>query len=302
MQLATFDSGRLGVVVGDAICDVTDVAHPAGAGAGLSAMRRVIADWAVFEPKIRAAADSGPRKPLSAVVLDPPVPDPSKVVAAPVNYVDHMQEMSEDFHISSLGVFLKAPSSLIGSDARISLPYTDRRFDQEGELAVVIGRRSRNVSGDEALANVFGYTGCLDITMRGGEDRSTRKSFDTFTPLGPWIVTADEFGSSDSVALECAVNGVVRQRANTADLIWGVAALVAYASSVMTLEPGDVISTGTPAGVGQIFSGDEIELQLSGLGPLRAAVTDEFATLCPTQGSGHGPVPPAAVTFPAPAT
>jgi 2-keto-4-pentenoate hydratase/2-oxohepta-3-ene-1,7-dioic acid hydratase in catechol pathway len=220
-------------------------------------------------------------------------------VAAPVNYVDHMHEMSEDFHISALGVFLKAPSSVLGADQEISLPYFDRRFDQEGELALVIGRRARHVSETEAPNHIFGYTGCLDVTMRGGEDRSTRKSFDTFTPIGPWVVTSDEFGSPDDVELRCFVNGELRQAANTRDLIWGAAALVAYVSSVMTLEPGDIISTGTPAGVGQIHDGDHVELQLGRLGTLRANVTARAAVACPTSGAGRGPVPPPAAPSPA---
>lgn len=116
--------------------------------------------------------------PLDQVRLRVPVADPSKIISAPVNYLDHQAEMSVD----ALGIFLKAPSSLLDPGGAIQLPYHDRRFDQEGELALAIGRTVRNVSEREALSAVFGYTGLLDITMRGGEDRSTRKSFDTFTP------------------------------------------------------------------------------------------------------------------------
>jgi 2-keto-4-pentenoate hydratase/2-oxohepta-3-ene-1,7-dioic acid hydratase in catechol pathway len=124
--------------------------------------------------------------------------------------------------------------------------YHDRRFDQEGELALVIGRTARRVSVQDALSYVFGYTGLLDITMRGGEDRSTRKSFDTFTPMGPVLSTADEFGDPDDVELRCWVSGDLRQKASTRDLIWDVARLVSYASSVTTLYPGDVITNRYP--------------------------------------------------------
>jgi 2-keto-4-pentenoate hydratase/2-oxohepta-3-ene-1,7-dioic acid hydratase in catechol pathway len=224
-----------------------------------------------------------------------PVADPSKIIAAPVNYRDHQAEMSVDASIGALGFFLKAPSSLLDPGGTIRLPYHDRRFDQEGELALVIGRTARHVSEQDALSYVFGYTGLLDITMRGGEDRSTRKSFDTFTPMGPVLVTADEFGDPDNVELRCWVSGDLRQKASTRDLIWGVARLVSYASSVTTLYPGDVITTGTPAGVGPLTLGDTIRLELSGLGlDLTAEVAADDATASPTAGAGRGPVPPPA--------
>ncbi|MQA87131.1 MAG: FAA hydrolase family protein [Streptosporangiales bacterium] len=254
-------------------------------------MRDLIRRWSSVAPVLEQQAGRA-RRPLSSVRLRAPVLDPSKIVAAPVNYLDHMTEMSEENHISSLGVFLKAPSAILDPGGTIQLPYTDRRFDQEGELALIIGRRAHNVSEEAALDHVFGYTGLLDITMRGGEDRSTRKSFDTFAPLGPWLVAADEIGSPDSIDLRCSVNGGLRQSANTRDLIWGVPALVSYISSVMTLEPGDVIATGTPAGVGSINAGDTIELELSRIGSLRTSVAADHAVPCPTKGAGRGPVPP----------
>jgi 2-keto-4-pentenoate hydratase/2-oxohepta-3-ene-1,7-dioic acid hydratase in catechol pathway len=234
----------------------------------------------------------GPRQPIDEVVLDAPVPDPSKILAAPINYADHQSEMSQASHVSSLGLFLKSPSSILRPGGTVRLPYVDRRFDQEGELAVVIGRPADRISGD-ALSYVFGYTGLLDITMRGGEDRSTRKSFATFTPMGPWIVTPDEFGDPAQVDLECSVNDTVRQSANTHDLIWGIAKLVEYASWISPLLPGDVITSGTPAGVDQILGGDEIRLSLSGLGrELTVSVTDDGAVPSHTSGRDSGPKPP----------
>ena len=130
----------------------------------------------------------------------------------------------------------------------------------------MIGRTARQVSEQDALSYVFGYTGLLDITMRGGEDRSVRKSFDTFSPMGPVLVTADEFGDPGQVELHCWVSGELRQKASTADLIWGVARLVSYASSVATLHPGDVITTGTPAGVGPLMAGDTVAWNCPGSG------------------------------------
>ena len=215
----------------------------------------------------------------------PPIPDPTKVFAAPVNYQDHQMEMNEAVQVSGLGLFLKSPSSLIGHQGQVELPYTNRRFDQEGEVAVVIGRRARHVSRSDALDHVFGYTALLDMTMRGGEDRSTRKSFETFTPMGPWIATLDEVEDLEALRFQCRVNAEIRQEAVTSDLIWGFADLIAYASSITTLLPGDVVSSGTPAGVGPIADGDSIAVDIEGLeGTLDVTVTAAGAVTCPTTG------------------
>jgi 2-keto-4-pentenoate hydratase/2-oxohepta-3-ene-1,7-dioic acid hydratase in catechol pathway len=151
--------------------DLTDLLPDSGG----SPMRRLI----TAEAGVGALLAEAPMVEVGTVL--PVIPDPSKIVAAPVNYRAHQAEMNEAGQIGSLGVFLKAPSSVIGGGGVVRLPYTDRRFDQEGELAVVIGRRTRDVTEDDALDAVFGYTNLLDMTMRGGEDRSVRKSFDTFT-------------------------------------------------------------------------------------------------------------------------
>jgi 2-keto-4-pentenoate hydratase/2-oxohepta-3-ene-1,7-dioic acid hydratase in catechol pathway len=279
VRLVSYDDGRAGCLLGERVIPLPE-----------QTMREAIAAWAAG--KLTAPADEA-GIPLRDVRLRAPIADPSKIIAAPVNYRDHQAEMSSDSHVGALGFFLKAPSSLLDPGGTIQLPYHDRRFDQEGELALVIGRTTRHVSEDDALSYVFGYTGLLDITMRGGEDRSTRKSFDTFTPMGPVLVTADEFGDPGDVQLRCWVSGELRQKAATRDLIWGVARLVAYASSVTTLYPGDVITTGTPAGVGPVTAGDTIRLELSGLGlDLEARVAADEAVTSPTSGRGRGPVPP----------
>jgi 2-keto-4-pentenoate hydratase/2-oxohepta-3-ene-1,7-dioic acid hydratase in catechol pathway len=281
MRLVSYDDGRVGCLDGDRVIPLS-----------APAMRDVIAAWNAGE-----LAVPGPRTglPLRDVRLRVPVADPSKIIAAPVNYRDHQAEMNVDAQVDGLGFFLKAPSSLLDPGGTIQLPYHDRRFDHEGELALVIGRTARRVSEQDALSYVFGYTGLLDITMRGGEDRSVRKSFETFTPMGPVLVTADEFGDPGLVELRCRVSGELRQKASTRDLIWDVARLVAYASSVTTLYPGDVISTGTPAGVGPLTAGDTIRLELSGLGlDLTAQVAADGAVASPTSGHNRGPVPPPA--------
>jgi 2-keto-4-pentenoate hydratase/2-oxohepta-3-ene-1,7-dioic acid hydratase in catechol pathway len=237
-------------------------------------------------------AAHGAGKSLDQVALGAPIPLPGAVVAAPVNYYDHMVEMSEVRDIRHLGVFLKARSSVIGPDSVIRLPYTDRRFDHEGELGVVIGTVTENVSESEALSSVFGYTCLLDITMRGGEDRSTRKSFRTFTPIGPHIITADEVGDPTDLRIICNVNGTERQNETTKEMVWSVAALISYISSVMTLYPGDIIASGTPAGIGPIFDGDVIDVIIERVGHLHMSVSANGAVACPTLGAGSGPTPP----------
>jgi 2-keto-4-pentenoate hydratase/2-oxohepta-3-ene-1,7-dioic acid hydratase in catechol pathway len=281
MRLVSYNDHQVGCLAGDQVIPL-----PA------RTMRDVIASWNAGQLPDPGHEDG---IPLRDARLRVPVADPSKIIAAPVNYRDHQAEMNVDTQVGALGFFLKAPSSLLDPGGTIQLPYHDRRFDQEGELALVIGRTARRVTEKDALSCVFGYTGLLDITMRGGEDRSTRKSFDTFTPMGPVLVTADEFGDPDDVELRCWVSGELRQKASTRDLIWDVARLVSYASSVATLYPGDVITTGTPAGVGPLTAGDTIRLELSRLGlDLTARVAADNTTASPTSGHNRGPVPPSA--------
>ncbi|MFC7550773.1 fumarylacetoacetate hydrolase family protein [Plantactinospora sp. GCM10030261] len=274
MRLAVFraDLGaRLGAVDGDQLVDLTDLlatSTPGPAGPLHALLEQ-------GDPRRLAASEltGRPRIPLAEVRLDPPLPRPGKILGAPVNYRDHQTEMAAPATISDLGLFLKAPSSVLGPGGAVALPYSDLRTDQEAELAVVIGREARDVPAERALDHVAGYSCLLDITVRSTEDRSTRKSFDTFTPLGPWLTTPDEVGDPGALDLRCWVGGTLRQSASTAGLIFGVPELVAYASSVMTLWPGDVIATGTPAGVGPIRDGDRIAVEIQRVGRLEVTVT-----------------------------
>ena len=298
MRLASFLNGdgdhRLGVVDGDDLLDVTDRLGGPPGPVSVSPMRALLSHSGSTIEVL--GTPEGERVPLASVQLAPIVPDPGKIIAAPVNYRDHQAEMQEDFHIDALGVFLKATSSVLASGGTVTLPYTDRRFDQEGELALVIGRRASHVSVETAMDHVAGYTMLLDMTMRGGEDRSTRKSFDTFTPVGPYLVTPDEAGPPEAMRLRTWVNDDLRQDADVSDLIWDVPKLISYVSSVMTLQPGDVITTGTPAGIGQVFDGDRIAVEVTNLGRLDVVVSDHGAVACPTRGASRGPKPPDAVT------
>jgi 2-keto-4-pentenoate hydratase/2-oxohepta-3-ene-1,7-dioic acid hydratase in catechol pathway len=297
MKLASFTRPDGNPAVGKLIDDdkIMDLTGAIPHGSGISPIRALLMSTGGRPGEIVAGPDADVF-PLAEIQLLPVVPDPGKLIAAPVNYVDHQEEMNEAYHIDSLGIFLKATSSVLAHRGTIQLPYTDRRFDQEGELALVIGRRGRHIQVHDALDHVAGYTCLLDITMRGGEDRSTRKSFDTFTPIGPWLVTPDEVGPLQALTLRTWVDGQLRQEASVGDLIWDVPRLIAYASSVMTLEVGDVITTGTPAGVGRLADGQAVVVEIERVGRLEAAVSTEGAVTCPTLGATRGPVPPSSVT------
>lgn len=270
MKIAVANDGRALVIAEEKTYDVTEqlgLSEAESADPWMAWLRRG-GDLAALKRLKLDEADLVDDAQLSA-----PLGVPGKIVAAPVNYLDHKVEMSEQKTIAEYGVFLKANSSVIGPHGTVKLPYLDKRTDQEGELAVVIGRRARNVRAEDALGYVLGYTGILDITVRSTEDRSTRKSFETFSPLGPWIVSADEIEDPDGLDLRCTVSGDMRQETNTSELIFSVGQLIAYASAVMTLEPGDVIATGTPAGVGPLSDGDTIDLDIENIGTLSVSVS-----------------------------
>ncbi len=215
-----------------------------------------------------------PLAPLSEVELLPPVL-PSKVLAVGRNYAAHAAELDNPPPEEPI-LFLKPPSAVIGPGEAIVLPALSQRVDYEAEVAVVIGRRCRNVQAADALSYILGYTCANDVTARDLQRRDhqwTRgKGFDTFCPLGPWIVPG-----LDPTGLEVIgrVNGEVRQHGHTRDLLFPIPDLIAYIAAVMTLAPGDILLTGTPAGVGPLQPGDLVEVEVSGVGVLRNPVVAE---------------------------
>lgn len=213
----------------------------------------------------------GKALPLSTLRLGPPC-RPSKIVAVGVNYRSHAREMGHPLPADPK-LFLKPPSSVTGPGGLIRYPAMAGRVDYEAELGVVIGRKTRNVPRDEALEHVLGYTCFNDVTARDLQKKDgqwTRaKSFDTFAPMGPAIVTGLD---PSGLTIRSLLNGKLRQSATTADLIFGVPELVHFISRVMTLLPGDVIATGTPAGIGPMSPGDVIEVRIDGVGTLRNEV------------------------------
>jgi 2-keto-4-pentenoate hydratase/2-oxohepta-3-ene-1,7-dioic acid hydratase in catechol pathway len=287
MKLALFDDLRLGVVTGEGLVDVTDALpwphDPDPLTAGW--WRRLCRELGTVRGELERAAKEGPAVSSEAVHLRPPVLNPSKIVAAASNYADHVAEMHGvqertlgrvESWMMNFDVFLKAPSAISGPADDIVLPEAvvaaGQEIHHESELVVVIGAGGRNIPEQAALDHVLGYTLGLDMTVRGEGDRSRRKSYDTFSPLGPWVVTADEVGDPADLDIRLAVNGTERQRVHTSTMITKVPAIVAYASSVMTLLPGDVIFTGAPPGVGPIRRGDRLVTGISRIGEMRLYV------------------------------
>jgi 2-keto-4-pentenoate hydratase/2-oxohepta-3-ene-1,7-dioic acid hydratase in catechol pathway len=280
MRLCRFNEGRLGVVDGAILKDVTaalDVLP--GCRYPFPSHDVLIEQLDRVRQRASALADRAPSMPVDGATLLCPVASPGKIVAAPLNYRKHLDEVRADaaLHqnnpsraqtVQTAGLFLKATSSLVGPGEGVVIRDTDRRTDHEVELAVVIGRRANRVSRQEAMAHVAGYAIGLDISVRGPEDRSFRKSPDSYSVLGPWLVTADEVPDPGSLDLRIEVNGETRQQSNTRHMILSVAELIELASSMYTLHPGDVIFTGTPEGVSPIAPGDAIVATISGIGSM----------------------------------
>jgi 2,4-didehydro-3-deoxy-L-rhamnonate hydrolase len=282
VRLCRFDDDHLGLVLGEEVADVSAVL------AQLPTVRwpvpkgdLLIAHLDRLRPEIQKIAQSAPRVPLGRCHLNSPVANPTKIIAAPVNYQKHIDEAKADDQINVgnevrtidyYGLFLKSNSSLVGASDGVTVRIRDRRHDHEGELAVVIGRECRDVKRASALDCVAGYAVALDMTVRGSEDRSFRKSPDTYSVLGPWLMTRDEIADPGTLDLWLQVNGQDRQRTNTRHLIYDVPRLIEYASSFYTLYPGDIIMTGTPEGVGPVVPGDVIDVGIQAIGSMRVRV------------------------------
>ena len=282
MRLCRFGDNRLGLVRSDAVADVTAALEALPAHRyPLPRHDPLIAHLAELRTGIAAAAERAKSIPLTGLGLFSPIANPGKIVAAPVNYKKHLEEARADAaihhqkqveEIQKIGLFLKAPSSVVGPSEGIAVRHADRRTDHEIELAVVIGKRADRVAKERAFDHVAGYCIGFDITVRGPEERSLRKSIDGYTVLGPWFVTADEVSDPAALDLELKVNGETRQRANTRDLIIPIPELIAFASSFYTLMPGDVLLTGTPEGVAPIAPGDVLDASISGIGAMQVRV------------------------------
>jgi 2-keto-4-pentenoate hydratase/2-oxohepta-3-ene-1,7-dioic acid hydratase in catechol pathway len=276
MKLVRFGGGRIGVVREGKVYDVSAACGVDPGEWPPVGMVRVIGNFDALRPRIEAATERAEAIPLSKARLETPIAWPNKLLAFPVNYVAHGVEMKSKNRADLNGFFMKANSALVGPNDRIVVPeMPDREFHHECELAMILGKHGRHVSRHDALDYVFGYACLIDVTLRGSEERVMRKSFDTFCPVGPWITTADEIADPADIDLKLWVNGELRQHANTRDLIVDIPGMVAAVAAVSTIEPGDIIATGTPAGVGPIRPGDTVAIEIAGVGRMELPVVAE---------------------------
>lgn len=277
MKLARYDAGagaRLGLVLGDTIVDLA-------AGDG-DAMINLIAEWDTRKEAIARAAGSAEGRPLSSVRLLAPVARPGKIFAIGLNYADHIAESKAETPQHQVW-FTKAGTSINGPFDPILIAKSGPFVDYEVELVAVIGKRGRNIAKADAAAHVFGYCVGNDVTERFWQHRTPQwslgKSFDTHAPIGPWITTADEAGDPHAMGLRCFVNDDKRQDSNTKHLVFNVWEQIEHLSQAMTLEPGDLIFTGTPGGIGAAMdprqflkAGDIVRCEIDGLGAIEATM------------------------------
>jgi 2,4-diketo-3-deoxy-L-fuconate hydrolase len=282
MRICRYNDDCLGLVKGDQLIDVTIALER------IPKLRwprppedAMIANLDAIKLDIEENRKMGYVQGVNNVTLKSPVANPTKIIAAPANYMDHVDEAKDDVEINfgretktinEYGLFLKANSALVGAGEGITLGHTDRRNDHEIEIAIIIGKTAKNVAYDDALDIVAGYAIGLDNTVRGVEDRSLRKSLDSYAVLGPWMTTADEIGDPDDLDFSISVNGEVRQNSNTKYLIFNCRKLIEYASKFYTLYPGDILMTGTPQGVGPIERGDRLVCKVDIIGQMEVEV------------------------------
>ncbi len=282
MRICRYNADKLGLVKGDQLIDVTlalDVIPKSGWPRPQG--DAMVANLDTIFPEIEASRKMGYVQGVNNVTLKSPVANPTKIIAAPANYMDHIAEARGDAEINfgrdiktidDYGLFLKANTALVGPGEGITLGHTDRRNDHEIEFAMIIGRTAKNVTYDDALDYVAGYSIGLDNTLRGVEDRSLRKSLDSYAVLGPWMTTADEIENPDDLNFHLTVNDEIRQDFNTKFLIFDCRKLIEYASRFYTLYPGDIIMTGTPQGMGPLRPGDRLICEVDIIGRMEIDV------------------------------
>lgn len=282
MKICWYDQQQLGVVIDGKVHDVSaalqalpPARYPAAPGdllvAHLDALRNAI----------DTLLPHAPARPVSEVRFLSPVANPGKIIGVPVNYADHVAEADADRatftdrykgSVIEQGFFLKAASSLVGPATGVALRFPERLNHHEMELGVVIGKTAAHVDQADALSYIAGYALALDMTVRGPEDRSLRKSVDSYAVLGPWLVTADEVADPQNLEMRLRVNGELRQQINTGQMLMPIAEQIALASRFYTLHPGDIIMTGTCAGVGPVVPGDVMACEIDGIGAMDVAV------------------------------
>jgi 2-keto-4-pentenoate hydratase/2-oxohepta-3-ene-1,7-dioic acid hydratase in catechol pathway len=278
MRLVFFDDFRLGVLSGDRVVDVSDVVREIPHTAAPDVINGLIARFGDYRGRLEEAARSRPGVPIAGVRLRPPLPRPTNVVCMAVNYMEDGTRAEP----APINAFLKSPGAIIGDGDTMVLPDVPATiFEGEAEVAVVIGRRASRVSAAEAMSYVFGYTNFVDGSARGlppaGNTFYQMKSRDTFCPIGPALVTADEIPDPHALRVRLSVNGDVKQDFSTSDMAHRIPRCIEWVTSIHTLEPGDLLATGTNhRGLSALMNGDVVELETEGLGRLRFQVRDDL--------------------------
>ncbi len=278
MKLCYFNDYRLGVVKGDKVVDVTDAVKDLPHRDTRDLIVALIANWETHKAKVEAAASAGKGVALSGVRLRAPVPRPGNIDCMAVNYMEDGTLKEKP----AINAFHKAATAVIGDGDTMVLPDVPATiFEGEAELALVIGKRATNVSQADAFRHIFGYTCFIDGSARGlpppGNVFFQMKSRETFAPIGPWIVTADEIADPQKLGIELKNNGTTMQKFNTDDMAHHIPRAVEWLSSIHTLEPGDIVATGTNhRGLHAFMDGDRVELTIEKVGTLRIGVKDEL--------------------------
>ncbi|HEX3865064.1 MAG TPA: fumarylacetoacetate hydrolase family protein [Stellaceae bacterium] len=278
MKLMYFDDFKLGVLKGDSVVDVSaevkDIPHT---GPG-DLMSGLIANFSGYRGRLEAAAAKGAGVPVSSVRIRPPLPGPKTIDCMAVNYMEDGTRSAP----APINAFHKSPSAIIGNGDTMVLPDVPATiFEGEAEMAVVIGKKATNVKAEDAMSYIFGYTNFIDGSARGlppaGNVFFQMKSRDTFAPIGPYLVTADEVKDPLKLQIRLWNNGVLMQNFNTSDMGHKIARCIEWLSSIHTLEPGDIVATGTNhRGLNSFMDGDKIELETEGLGRLTFNVKDDL--------------------------
>ena len=285
MRLCRYDDNRIGLVDGDMIADVTTIAAKLPRPSWpLPLGDLLIEHLPLLRPEIEAMAAKAPRRPVAGARLLSPVANPSKIIAVGQSYMGHIEEAKKDTALHSGGTkrigmdtnsirfLIKANSALVGPSDGVALRFLDQRNDPELEFAIVIGKRCTDIPKARALEVVAGYALGFDMTLRGPEPPSGRKSLDSYAVLGPWLTTADEIADPNAVPFVLSVNGETRQNANTRDLIYSIQHILWEAGRRYTLYPGDIIMTGTPEGVAQVYPGDTLRAEAPAMGSYEVAI------------------------------
>jgi len=274
MKLLFFDEYTLGVLKGDAVVDMSDVVRDIPRLGPHDLINGVIANFSELAGPLRAAVERGTGVPIGQVRIRPPLPKPWNIVCMAVNYMEDGTRSEP----APINAFMKSPNAVIGHGDTMVLPDVPATiFEGEAEMALVIGKRATRVRAEDAMEYVFGYTNFIDGSARGVPAFYQMKSRDTFAPMGPYLVTADEVPNPQNLRVRLWVNGEVKQDFNTDDMAHKIARCIEWVTSIHTLEPGEVLATGTNhRGLSAFQDGDRVELETEGLGRLRIGVRDDL--------------------------